>query len=398
MIQVRAPYIWTPDIVILNSLDEKTIRNSYENYLLQVKSDGTVRWQFHTISKSFCQIDIMNFPFDEQTCDLRIRSSARGRNSLRLKPRNKRIKIKENIRTEWFIIDSLIEEKTVLISENSAEFTELKFEVRIRRVVTYYVFRIIIPFGMIAMMSLFTFVLAPDSGEKLALDVTVLLSLVIYQQYMSEYIPRSITRIPMLTIWSMSNFFLVFVSCLITVFVLRIYHRSSTYASSSYIVELPIYLRIFFFKYVGRAFCTKFPLRFGKIEDAIVLPHIKPVDRKIVPQVNGCLTLTTNGYPRVQSDAQAHAILATIRCIKKILICKVKRSEQSNMDVSISRKMKIINEEWKQVAIIFDRVLFLLYIVIMSMTLVVFSRVNVIEYVRSSSYGDKSSRFNVNLC
>ncbi len=36
------------------------------DYLLIVRNNGKVKWQFQTISKCFCRIDIMDFPFDTQ--------------------------------------------------------------------------------------------------------------------------------------------------------------------------------------------------------------------------------------------------------------------------------------------------------------------------------------------
>ena len=40
------------------------------DYLLILNSNGKVKWQFLTISKSFCRIDIMEFPFDTQVTAL----------------------------------------------------------------------------------------------------------------------------------------------------------------------------------------------------------------------------------------------------------------------------------------------------------------------------------------
>jgi len=75
------------------------MRSHQDYYLIRVNSDGLVRWQYQTMSKSFCEIDIMNFPFDEQTCSIQIRSSSRDKNTLRLKRRNLNIKVMESIKT-----------------------------------------------------------------------------------------------------------------------------------------------------------------------------------------------------------------------------------------------------------------------------------------------------------
>jgi hypothetical protein len=158
--------IWTPDIIILNSVDEKSSRDNRDSYLLRVTSTGQVRWQYQTLSKSFCQIDIMNFPFDEQICHINIRSSARNKHMVHLKQRNMKVKVKENIRTEWFVVDSFVENSSLILNNRdpTTEYIVLSFKLRIRRVVTYYIFKIIVPFSMIAFTTLFAFWLTPDSG------------------------------------------------------------------------------------------------------------------------------------------------------------------------------------------------------------------------------------------
>lgn len=159
--------IWTPDIIIMDSAEEKTPRGYRDNYLIIVSSDGKIRWHYQTLSKSFCAIDIMNFPFDEQTCNINIRSSARDKNMLRIIKRNLKAKVMENIKTEWFIINSYVEETSIILAKNTdfIEYTVLKFSLKLRRVTTYYFIKIIFPFTIIASITLFTFWLAPDSGK-----------------------------------------------------------------------------------------------------------------------------------------------------------------------------------------------------------------------------------------
>ncbi len=189
--------IWTPDIVILNSVEENYLEDNRDNFLIKISHNGIIRWQYQIFSKSFCQIDILAFPFDEQLCRIEIGSSALEIKSLNLKKRNARVKVQEKINTEWFLVSSLVEHKTIGLNSfgnsSTREYASLIFNLRIRRVVTYYVFKIVFPFTFIAFTTLFAFLLTPDSGEKIALEVSILLSLVLYLQYLSEYIPRSTT-------------------------------------------------------------------------------------------------------------------------------------------------------------------------------------------------------------
>ena len=119
-----------------------------DTYLLRVSNKGVVRWQYQMVSQSFCEVNIVAFPFDEQICYLNMRSSVRDKHSLMLKRRNAKVKVKENIRTEWFIYDSDVEETHLVISKENqtSEMSVLKFTLKLRRAVNYYVFKIIFPF------------------------------------------------------------------------------------------------------------------------------------------------------------------------------------------------------------------------------------------------------------
>ncbi len=96
---VKSQNIWTPDIIIMDSAEENIPRSYRDNYLIIVNSNGRIRWHYQTLSKSFCEIDIMNFPFDEQTCSISIRSSARDKSMLKIIKRNLKVKVMENIKT-----------------------------------------------------------------------------------------------------------------------------------------------------------------------------------------------------------------------------------------------------------------------------------------------------------
>lgn len=247
----------------MDSPEDKFSKVQKDNYLLIVQSNGNIKWQFQTLSKSFCKIDILNFPFDEQVCSINVRSSGRDNTMIRIIQRNLKVKVYETIQTEWFITNSTVEEDSLIITRNNyteSEYSVLKFSMKLRRVTTYYFLKIIFPFSIITSVTLFTFWLAPDSSEKLTLNVTVLLSLVIYLQIISEYIPRGFNQLPLLSLFSLTNFCLVYLSSVFSVLVLRLYYKRPTFMPPID-NQLPYIFRLILFKYVGRLMMLKFHCR-----------------------------------------------------------------------------------------------------------------------------------------
>ena len=88
---VKSNEIWVPDIILMDSLDEKTTQR--DSFLLIVESDGLVSWHFQTVITNFCKINIMNFPFDDQLCTINIRSSGFDKSQIRLMKRNEKVQL-----------------------------------------------------------------------------------------------------------------------------------------------------------------------------------------------------------------------------------------------------------------------------------------------------------------
>merc|ERR1711997_1078917 len=75
-------------------------------------------------------------------------------------------------------------------------YLDVTFVIKIRRRTLYYFFNLIVPCVLIASMAVLGFTLPPDSGEKLSLGVTVLLSLTVFQQSISDAMPVTSLQIP----------------------------------------------------------------------------------------------------------------------------------------------------------------------------------------------------------
>lgn len=61
--------IWTPEITHWNSFDSKSyIAKTFDRQSVDVKDDGTVEWFPTATLKSYCSLDLKDFPTDTQTC------------------------------------------------------------------------------------------------------------------------------------------------------------------------------------------------------------------------------------------------------------------------------------------------------------------------------------------
>ena len=100
---------------------------------------------------------------------------------------------------EWTLIEkpSLIRhEKTY---PNMMEpFPEIVVKFQIRRKTLYYMYNIVFPCMMMSTLTVLVFCLPPDSGEKIALGVTVLLAFSVFMLAIAEKMPETSESIPLI--------------------------------------------------------------------------------------------------------------------------------------------------------------------------------------------------------
>lgn len=65
------------------------------------------------------------------------------------------------------------------------------FELKIRRRTLYYFSNLILPCVLIAFMAVLGFYFPPESGEKVTLEITILMSLTFFMNVVTEMVPPS---------------------------------------------------------------------------------------------------------------------------------------------------------------------------------------------------------------
>ena len=77
-------------------------------------------------------------------------------------------------------------------------FPEIVITFHIRRKTLYYMYNIVFPCMMMSTLTVLVFCLPPDSGEKIALGVTVLLAVSVFMLAIAEKMPETSESIPLI--------------------------------------------------------------------------------------------------------------------------------------------------------------------------------------------------------
>ncbi|XP_055713962.1 acetylcholine receptor subunit alpha-like [Phlebotomus papatasi] len=234
MLHVPSDHIWRPDIVLYNNADgnfEVTLATKATlNYT------GRVEWRPPAIYKSSCEIDVEYFPFDEQTCvmkfgswtydgfqvDLRHIDESNGTNVVEVG-----IDLTEFYTSvEWDILEvpAIRNEKFYTCCDEP--YLDITFNITMRRKTLFYTVNLIIPCMGISFLTILVFYLPSDSGEKVSLSISILLSLTVFFLLLAEIIPPTSLVVPLLGKFVLFTMILDTFSICVTVLVLNVHFRS----------------------------------------------------------------------------------------------------------------------------------------------------------------------------
>nr|ADF56015.1 nicotinic acetylcholine receptor non-alpha subunit 29.4 [Trichostrongylus colubriformis] len=243
--RVAPDKVWLPDIVLFNNAD-----GNYEvSFMCNVviNHHGDMLWVPPAIYKSSCIIDVEFFPFDEQVCTLVFGSWTYNESEIKL----------EFEQAEWVDLSEyapssiwdLMDAPASLVNKRS----RIEFQVRIRRKTLFYTIVLIIPTVLMAFLSMAVFFLPTDSGEKMTLTISVLLSIVVFLLLVSKILPPTSSTIPLMAKYLLLTFVLNVITILVTVIIINVYFRSPTTH------RMPAWVRVLFLEWMPCVMCMQRP-------------------------------------------------------------------------------------------------------------------------------------------
>lgn len=203
-------------------------------------NDGRVLWTPPGIYKSYCPIDVEFFPFDEQNCHMKFGVWTSDGNVVNLvsyiNPGVADNKIIDpGINTEmyasnieWDLLKTVAKRSTKYYPCCPEPYPTIMFNITIRRKTLFYTVNLIIPVVAISFLTVLSFYLPADSGEKITLCVSILLSLSMFLLLLSDLMPPTSLVVPLLGKYLLFTLVMVCVSIILTVLVLNISNRSPT--------------------------------------------------------------------------------------------------------------------------------------------------------------------------
>ncbi|KAF6113185.1 cholinergic receptor nicotinic alpha 1 subunit [Phyllostomus discolor] len=108
----------------------------------------------------------------------------------------------------------------------STPYLDITYHFVMQRLPLYFIVNVIVPCLLFSFLTGLVFYLPTDSGEKMTLSISVLLSLTVFLLVIVELIPSTSSAVPLIGKYMLFTMVFVIASIIITVIVINTHHRS----------------------------------------------------------------------------------------------------------------------------------------------------------------------------
>ena len=168
-----------------------------KDYRPVISSNGDIAYNFPTVITSMCPVDVTYFPFDTQTCLLKFGSWAYHGLHIDITNLSMVGDLASFVHSVEWAVESIPVTRNVIVYGCCIEpYPDVSFYIILDRKPLFYMMSLIFPCMLITAVACLGFMLPPDSGEKVSLEITVLLSLAVFLLVVSETMPPSSENFP----------------------------------------------------------------------------------------------------------------------------------------------------------------------------------------------------------
>ncbi|XP_061170148.1 neuronal acetylcholine receptor subunit alpha-6-like [Saccostrea echinata] len=223
--------IWRPDICIENDLSDNKCLSAES--VVQVSSEGQINWRLTKELRTGCEIDITKYPFDRQTCEIRVGTLYSTDQQIRF--RTKQVsttsyRFKES--GEWKLMGENFERVQYTYAQKKFTYVKVKYD--LERLASFHVNTMIIPLIILSCLNLACYCIPFDCGEKVSASIEVFLAFAFVLIAINDEIPTTSRHIFTFGLLMSSHLIFSALSVIINTFLSYLYHHNSDMPVSTF--------------------------------------------------------------------------------------------------------------------------------------------------------------------
>ncbi|KAI3381885.1 hypothetical protein SNEBB_010184 [Seison nebaliae] len=281
--------IWMPDIYLYENMAKEYASDMLPRSYVLLKYDGSIRFNMPMIAKTSCQINIANFPYDVQTCNISLGSYVMDDRYIRLTRVIRLTKADEQLyENDQWKLNKFRTVKYYSKDPQNNNFSVISFQIELERKPLFYMIYLVSPVIFMAFLAPAVFLIPVESGERISYSVTLLLTLMIFLQIVMTLMPKTSTEMPKISIFYLTVITKCALTLIVNIIIVNIHHRAKIKHRLS--SPLPKYL-ITIFTYLAYLTCcaNRIPSYW---KESFKAPHRKNSFRNTTK--NNSINMTTN--------------------------------------------------------------------------------------------------------
>ena len=213
-------FVWNPPVILTNSINDLEPLAADTELNAIVTNDGNITVPIADVLRARCSADIFKFPYDSQKCTLQFNVWGFQETDVKFKLAN--TPVDESFYTpnsNW----ELVSISSSVRSWNG--FSTYDIFITIKREPLYYSVIVICPTVAFALLNPLVFLLPVESGERIGLAMTILLSYAVFLTIVSASIPASSNPMSFLLIMMITTIVVSGVIVVEVIFIASVYYR-----------------------------------------------------------------------------------------------------------------------------------------------------------------------------
>ncbi|KAK3100546.1 hypothetical protein FSP39_021616 [Pinctada imbricata] len=351
--KIVMPYenVWQPDITLYEGASEEANMPDKTEYKAWVHSNGRVTYNFPSVTTTTCRIDVTYFPFDYQNCSLKFGSWNFDGNQIDFRLQNSEADTSAFvIHNEWELVSAHGIRHESYYELSPEPYPDITYYIVLARRPKFYFVTLFFPSIVILGLSLLGFMLPPESGEKINIQITVLLSISVFLLLVQDKLPCSSQTFPQIGIYFSIAMLLTCLSCVKTSIVMYIHLKQETTAKPP-----PRWLRKSVEVMTLNISCKR--RRKPRNTDDVKVKSIRVLEGDVDSFTNIGFVSEENG------DVKHNGQVADVD------LPEYKERESSTSSYSLSHEEE---KEWELLSLAIDRLFMLLYFIFMVLNICVY--------------------------
>lgn len=191
--------IWLPEICLKNSISEDNDLSLKLKYRVRIEDNGHVAYVPGINFQTGCKTQLTYFPFDVQVCHLEFVKWIMTRSMVKFRNHSSEINMHFFVKNqEWDVLETSSGVGFIGLGENRG-LDMIYATLVLKRKPLYYSMTLTFPLCLTTILTFYMFLLPCESGEKVSLGISVLLSYSVLLLLISDILPRNSESAPLLS-------------------------------------------------------------------------------------------------------------------------------------------------------------------------------------------------------